>query len=78
MQQPKLKSKRRQAFVQGFWRGLASPFDLYAGDRPPTSIDPKAVDVQNPAAQSDGLRGDWSRVGMQLRKAMSTEFSGRG
>lgn len=73
-----LKSTRRKAFARGLWRGLAAPLMIYSVHEIPEEAEPKIIHVVNPAAQTDGIRGDWRRVGKQLRASMIAQTSAHG
>lgn len=68
-----LTCSKRKAFRAGFWRGLASPLVVYSTVTLPAAATPQVQEVQNPAKRTDGLRGDWKRVGQHLRSAAAAE-----
>ena len=57
----------RQAFLQGFWKGLGAPYLLYGDfEMPPLpEISPVAVPTGDAA-----LAGDWRKVGLDIRSAI--------
>ncbi|MDF3823126.1 hypothetical protein P3G55_24765 [Leptospira sp. 96542] len=73
-----LKGTRRQAFVRGLMRGLASPAMIFSTFNLPEEAIPKEQKVDNPAARTDGMGGDWIRVGRQLKDAIKAEASTHG
>jgi len=73
-----LDSSRKKAFANGFWRGLGAPAMLYMTHILPKEAEPQFIPVENPASKSDGLRGDWKRVGAQLRAAAEANIPANG
>ena len=72
MKQTDTKITKRKAFVSGFLQGLASPVFAYSVVAPGTVVVPEFTEVNNPAAKSDGVRGDWRRVGQGLQSAIGS------
>jgi len=73
-----LKSSRRKAFAAGVLRGLASPLMVYSSFSLPASAVPVVQHVPNPAKGTDGLRGDWRRVGQHLKDSFEAEARKHG
>ena len=67
------KATRRTALAHGFLRGFASPLLIYSSFTLPAEARPQFREVKNPAATTDGLKGDWKRVGASLKNAMKEE-----
>jgi hypothetical protein len=69
-----LKDSKRQAFVRGFWKGLAAPFLLYSV----SSIPDEAIVKLQPLPDRDKqAKSDWVRVGDELRKAAAEDRATR-
>lgn len=73
-----LTSTRRKAFSRGLLRGFAAPLMIYSVHDLPEEAKPKLLSVENPASRTDGVRGDWSRVGKHLRASMAAQTSVNG
>ena len=60
---------RRQAFLEGFLRGLSAPLCLF-GSYELTQIPPPSfISLEGPSI-ADALRSDWSRVGLAIDGAI--------
>ena len=60
----------KKAFWDGFWRGLAAPVAVFSDHNTPLVFDePQFVEVHNPATDSEGIAGDFRRVGDSIRVA---------
>lgn len=68
-----IKATRRSALAHGFLRGLASPLLIYSSFTLPVEARPQLREVKNPAATTDGIKGDWKRVGVSLKNAIKEE-----
>ena len=75
-----LRGPRRAAFFRGFVRGLAAPAMLYSKQNSvlPADATPTAQHVPNPASRSDGIKGDWRRVGGHLKEAVRKHAAEHG
>lgn len=61
-------STKRQAFIHGFWKGLAAPLVLFSAcDLPPQAAPVTFRPLER--RPSSGIAGDWVRVGQGLRTA---------
>jgi hypothetical protein len=65
-----LTATPHQAFMRGFWRGLAAPLAVFSMHNIPDWAQPPVLEVRNPAKGSAGLAGDFRRVGDCLRAAV--------
>lgn len=74
----RIKATRRSALAHGFLRGLASPLLIYSSFTLPADARPQIQEVKNPAKTTDGLKGDWQRVGSHLKSAVSKETALNG
>lgn len=70
-----LTSTRRQAFARGLLRGLGAPVMIFSIHELPPEATPKFISVENPTRKSTGIRGDWQRVGHQLRESTKADIS---
>lgn len=59
----------RQAFRNGFQKGLGAPFMLYGTFTTPVPYAPITPVV--PTTSPAGLAGDWQRIGNDLRSAIT-------
>jgi len=63
------RSSRRDAFVQGFLKGLASPARLYHHEEAQTT--PRFVEIKPPSYPiAEALAGDWARIGADMTKVI--------
>lgn len=70
-----LKDTKRQAFLRGFWKGLAAPLMLYSvSEMPPEAL----VSAQSLPQRQLPKESDWVRVGNALRQAAETDRASRG
>jgi hypothetical protein len=69
-----LKDSKRQAFLRGFWKGLAAPVMLYSVGHLPAEATVSAQELPKRAQRSGS---DWVRVGDALRKAAAEEQASR-
>ncbi len=74
----RIKATRRSALAHGFLRGLASPLLIYSSFSLPVEARPQLQEVKNPAKTTDGLKGDWRRVGAHLKSAAGKEIALNG
>ncbi len=65
-----IHSTPRQAFANGFLKGLGSPLMLYGVFRPPKlqQVNPLKTPERS---DLDALAGDWLKVGLDLKSAIS-------
>jgi len=61
-------SNRKSALLRGFMKGLGAPYILYGSFESFASI--PSVDPIRPTTGSDGLAGDWTRIGRDVRVAI--------
>ena len=73
-----IKATRRTALANGFLRGLASPLLIYSSFTLPIEARPQFQKVKNPAETTDGVKGDWKRVGAGLKSAIKEEATLHG
>lgn len=69
------RDTKRQAFLRGFWKGLAAPLMIYSASEMP----PEAVVTAQALPNLQPLQdSDWVRVGNALREAAARERASRG
>ena len=73
-----LNCSTEEAFVRGFWRGLGASTMIFSTYALPKEAEPVLARIENPAEKSDGVQGDWVRVGDLLRSAAKAVNTANG
>lgn len=69
-------ASKKNAFVRGFWKGMAAPLFLFSAFDLPVQAQPTAFQPLQRRPRSD--QSDWVRVGESLRLAAAKQRNSGG
>lgn len=61
----------KQAFIKGFWKGLAAPVMIFGNFEAPKRREIKPISL-NFKTDAEALADDWKRIGMDFNKSIET------
>jgi len=65
---------KRRDYWRGFWRGLGAPALIFGATAPLPPIEAPVIPPPSTGRSDlDAMRGDWMRVGQDLRTVMQRE-----